>query len=462
MERRLHRGGFGAVETNDRQPVVGPFRLGAGLRDRDIGLPGKAEQYARAAGDLDVGDLQRLLPAVARRDQHGEPRPVHRSHRRARQIGRARFLAHRHAVRDLEIMAVIGGGLVATEEDAGRRDVGRRREGLGLGIAAGRPFERHHVEELAGGRARIVAAHRIHRREDAADPLAFDRAGEDEVDANTARTEFERQFAREGVHRRLGHDVCGARVIRRAREDRRDVDDRSALAHRGRRRARHVPRDTEDVADGVADGFAVARTRFLQRGEFFRVDRQLLDRLLGACGASIVDEDIDPAEALDDIGDGIPHRIRIAAVERHGREARGVNAGLGADRLRRGVGAGGRAPGHHHGRALGEVVPHDIAADIPGRAGHNGDLARQPALAGRNDNGVSLRHVTLHVSCDIGSHLGVQSLGRACLILSRISATATGVGRSDAIKRRADSPPPQPRPPAARHGCAAPVRAARG
>ena len=68
-------------------------------------------------------------------------------------------------MRHLEIVAVERSGFVAAEKHARRRHVVGRREGLRLGIAAGAALERHQVEELASGGSRIVAAHRVHRRE---------------------------------------------------------------------------------------------------------------------------------------------------------------------------------------------------------------------------------------------------------------------------------------------------------
>ena len=281
-QRRLDHRGFGAVDADDGERIADPVGLGPRLRDGNIGLARQAEQHGGPAGDLDPRDVERVLPVVPRRDEHGQAGAVNRTHGRSREVGRALLLAHGHAMRDLEIVAVVGCSFVAAEEHAGGGDVVGHGEGLGLGRAAHAALERHHVEERLRGGARLVAAQLVHRGEHGADALALDRAGEHEIDADALGSQLERQLARPCVHRRLGHDIGRPRIIGRAREDRRDVDDRAAFAHRRSGGARQIPRHAEDVAHRRAHGFGVGRTFLLQRCQLIGIEGQLLDGLLGA------------------------------------------------------------------------------------------------------------------------------------------------------------------------------------
>ena len=280
---------------------------------------------------------------------------------------------------DLEIVAIIGRRFIAAEEHASGGDVGRRREGLGFLVAARRALEAHHVEELRRGGARRVPARGVHRGEDVADALALDRAGVDEVDADALGAELQAEFTAPRVHRRLGDHVSRARIIGRAAEDGRNVDDRTALGDVLGRDARDIPRDAEDVAQRLANGLAVGRAGLLERGEFLRRQGQVLDRLLGPGAPGVVDQNIDPPELLHHLGDASADRGDVAAVERHGREPRRVRAGRLEQRLGSGLGAIGRAARHHHGCAFCKVVGDDMPAQIARRAGDDGDLAGQTA-----------------------------------------------------------------------------------
>ena len=138
VERCFHRCRFIAVKTDNRQAIVRAPRLRPGLRDCDVCLTRQPQQHARAARNLNIGNFERFLPAVTCRDQNSQPGAVHRPLCRPRQIGRACFFAHCHAVRHFEIMAIIGCRLVAAQENTCRCNVGRRREGLGFRVTARR------------------------------------------------------------------------------------------------------------------------------------------------------------------------------------------------------------------------------------------------------------------------------------------------------------------------------------
>ena len=128
VERGVHRVVVGAREVDDRQPRRGAddaARLGRVRRAVE------AEQDFRAAIGLDAGDGDGIGDLGAGDDDDRETAAVDRPHGRPRQVCRPRFLAHRHAVRHLEVVAVERRRLVAAEEDARHRDVARRREGLG-------------------------------------------------------------------------------------------------------------------------------------------------------------------------------------------------------------------------------------------------------------------------------------------------------------------------------------------
>ena len=374
-ESRLHGVGLRAVEADDLEPVAHPRGLRAGAGDGHVRLPGQAEQHFGAAADEDPRDLQGLFPAVAGGDEHGQPGSVHRAHGRARQIGGLNVPAHGHAMGDLELVAVQGGGLVAAEEDAGRRDVVRRRQALALGAVGSRALQGHQVEVLRGGGSGLVAAHPVHGREDRADAIAFDRTREHQIDPDSQRAELIGQAPRPGVHRRLGHHVGGPRIVGRAGEDGRDVDDRRPGPHHRRGGARDVPGHAEDVAQGVADGFGVGRTVRAEGLELPGAEGDLLQRLFGTRRPGVVHEDVDPSEALHDLGDPVADRLRIGAVEDHGGNAALVETHLGPNRRRRRVDAGRGPAGHHHDRALAQIVTDDVAADGARGSGDDGDLA---------------------------------------------------------------------------------------
>ncbi len=348
---------------------------------------------------MHLRDFQRLFEIVARRNQHRKARAVHRAHRGAGKIGRALLLAHAHAVGDFEIVAVVGGALVRAEEDAGGGDVRRRGEGLGLSVPVGRAFQAHHVEELRGSCACIVAPCRIHCGENVADALALDWAGVDKVDADALGAELQRQFAAPRVHRGLGNDIGGARIVRRAAEDGRDVDDRAAFRDVRRRGARDVPRHAEDIAQRVAHSFAVGAALLLQRGQFLLRQGQVLDRLLGPRAPSVVDQNVDPPKLRHHLSNRRANRGNVPAVERHRGDPRRIGTGRLDQRVRRRLGAVGRAARHHHGCALCKVMRDDMPAQIASRARDDGDFAGEASRGGfsRRSFGVRLgrSHSTL-------------------------------------------------------------------
>ena len=288
---------------------------------------------------------------------------------------------------DLEIMAVEGRAFVGAEEDAGLRDVLREREHalrLGAGFGA---IERHHAHVEVGGAVGGLALQLVHGGEDAADAGALDGAGEEEVHADAARPELEAEFAAEGVHRGLGDDIGGATVIGGAGEDGGDVHHRAAGAHVGGGCTGDVPDDTEDVADGVGDGLAVGGAGLLQGEEVGLGEGDILQQLLGACGAGVVDQDVDVAEALHDVGDAGADAFRVCAVEGGGCHLVWRCAGFGQDRLAGGLCPVGRAARHDDDRAFADIVAHDLGAEVAGSACDDGDLAGEAAGGGRQGDG---------------------------------------------------------------------------
>ena len=283
-------------------------------------------------------------------------------------------------------MAGKGRRFVRTKEHAGVGDIGRGREGLGLGGAIDAAFERHQVEEVIGGGAGLVPAQAVHGGKDGADAFAGDRARKQQVDADTARPKLGRHLARHGVHRRLGHGIGSTRIIFGARKDRRDVDDRAALPHRIGGGADHVPGDDHDVARGITDSFAVGAAGGLQFGEIGLAERQVFERLLGAGRASVVDENVNMAVARNGFGNTGADAVGIGAIDNDGRGAAGIDADVGDGGIARCVGAAAVTPRKHHNCAFGEVTPGDRLAEITRRAGDQRDLAGEAPLR-RNGHG---------------------------------------------------------------------------
>ena len=378
IERGVHRVVVGAVELNDGQ-ARGVADEARRLHRVDFAV--EAEQHLGPAVGLDTGDGDRLLDLPTGDDDDAQPAAVDRPHRRARQVRRARLLAHGHAVRHLEVVAVERRALVGAEEDARHRDVARRREGLGARSAFDRTLEAHQVEELVRRRAGGVAAHRVHRGEDGTDAFAGDRPGKDEVDADAARPELEAELARQGVERRLGDGIGGPAVIMGAAEDRRDVDDRSALGHRRGGGADHVPRDPEDVARRVADRLGVGAAVGLELGQVGGRQRQAFERLLRPGRPGVVDEDVEPAVAGENVGDARAARRGRGPVHDDAARLGHVGPGVGERGSHRRASAFRRPPREDDRRPLAQIMPRDLAAEIARRAGDERHLTRETAGA---------------------------------------------------------------------------------
>ena len=95
--------------------------------------------------------------------------------------------------------------------------------------------------------------------------------------------------------------------------------------------------------------------RLLQRLGGDRPDR------LGQRVGGVVDDDVEPAEALDRARHQRPHLVEVAHVRGH---AQGLGPGL-LEHRHRPVARVGLAAGHHHLGAHGGEAPGDGEADAP-------------------------------------------------------------------------------------------------
>ena len=104
-EHCIHRDMIVAGEMRNGD-AAGITQLGSRIFSRRLGV--KTDQHFGAAIGLHLRQRNRVVDLAAGADQHAQPAAIDRSHRRPRDIGGARFLPHRHAVRHFEIMAAEG------------------------------------------------------------------------------------------------------------------------------------------------------------------------------------------------------------------------------------------------------------------------------------------------------------------------------------------------------------------
>ena len=375
---RIHRRRVGAVEHAHIDAVavahVAQPLTGAGA----VVLTRQAHHHAGADLGLQPGNRERVVELVACSQQHGVPDGVDGAHRRAADPGAVALLAHLHAVGDLEVVAVVGRRLVAAQEHAGVGDVGGHREVLGWRLAVEGAVQRHHVEELVRRAAGLGTLELVHRRKHTADALTANRPREDHVHANAALAQFFGHFARQRIQRRFRHHVGRAAVVLGARKDRRHVDDRSAFLQERRGSAQHVPGHAQNVARGLRQRLGVGRPFGAQLRQFIVRERHLLEGLARAGRAGVVDQNVQPPVARHQVGHAGAHAGRVGAVHHHGvglrRRCAGVRQCRFAGRVEPRTGA---ARQHHH-RAFAQVVADDFTAQVAGRAGDEGHLAREP------------------------------------------------------------------------------------
>ena len=332
----------------------------------------ETQQHLRALRGEQPGHGQRVVQLIAGRNQDAVAIAIDGAQIGPVQEFGARFQRHGHAVGDFEIMGGKGRAFVRAQEHAGVGDIGRRREGLGLGVLAHAAFQRHQVEEVIGGAAGIVALQLVHGGKHGANSFGRDRAGIELVHTDAARAKLARKALRKNVQRRLGHRVGRPAEIIGAAEDGGNIDDAATLAHRRSSSTHQVPGHYHDVAGGIAHRLAVGRAF-----QFFGQQRQIAQHLLGASRTGIVHKDIDAAMTGDDVGDPGAHGFNVGTV--HGDDARRA-AGGGTRSIQRGLGARGSAAAHHHGGTFGEVTAHDAAAQIAGGPGNQRHLAGKAAL----------------------------------------------------------------------------------
>jgi len=215
--------------------------------------------------------------------------------------------------------------------------------------------------QRARGRADLRVLHqRVRTR------AAQHHAGDDRVHADLLRRELHGHRACQRVDRALGGRVGVEPCDAAQRRGGRDVQDRASA---GLGDARHgvargpderLERDLHDAVPALVahlDDRAVALARPHQLG-----------------GRGVVDQDREPAVALDRHRDGgrDPGLVREVRVHVEGVAARVSDLRL--DRLAIVL----AAAGHHDARALGCEAERGGAADAARRAGHEGHLSAQP------------------------------------------------------------------------------------
>ena len=101
-----------------------------------------------------------------------------------------------------------------------------------------------------------------------------------------------------------------------------------------------------------------------------------LDQVAGLGDARVADQDIQAAELLHGLLHHLRHALLVGHVDLHG-------GGVGAQLVGDGLGAGQVHVRDHDGRAFAVHLLGDALAEALGRAGDDGDLARQAALGFR-------------------------------------------------------------------------------
>ena len=142
---------------------------------------------------------------------------------------------------------------------------------------------------------------------------------------------------------------------------------------------RHVPCNAQYVVDGVEHGFRVVRARCPQRIQLALREGKVLDRLARPRRAGVVDQDIKPAMAGQQLLDRRPHLRRVASVHHHCRGPVFRSPGFGQRQFPRHVHPCSVAPGEHDGCALNQITAHDRAAEVAGGPSDKGHLSREPA-----------------------------------------------------------------------------------